>query len=723
MFELKGKYNSCKVFTDNCDNETISQLTNLLNQEYVSNSQIRIMPDTHAGAGCVIGTTMTLHNKVCCNLVGVDIGCLDKDSEILTPNGWIKISNYNGEEILIYDKASGKAFFEVPYLYLKDKCDEFYYFHTTKGLNQMLSKEHKMLIFEGYKNRGYIQKTYLAEEFYEKIINRKKADYYSVKTTFDWDCNGIDISDDILRLLIMESADGHLEIRTNGDCYTELHFRKERKILRAKELLNKCNISYKETIGTDGTTYIYFKDNRINTKDLRSLYGASKHQLEIVADEVFYWDGTIDKKRNHKNYCTTVKTNADVIQWVFACLGIRAGIYAVNDKKHPHYSTHYLVYPTKNEYVSFGENKPEKIKSEDGYKYCFTTSTGFFVMRRNNCISITGNCGMLTIKLKEKRVNLPELDSVIKKYVPSGGEIHEEAIAYSNIENLACAKYVNIERAYKSLGSLGGGNHFLEIDKSESGDLYLVIHTGSRHLGLEVCNYYQEAGYKALQDKATGGSYQDFADALIKKLKAEGKQKEISKELAKLKTEFKSKSPSIPYELAYVEGENFKNYIHDMKIMQEHAEINRATIAKIILKKAKLHEVERFETVHNYIDTENMILRKGSVSAQKGEKILIPMNMRDGSLICIGKGNPDWNFSAPHGAGRLMSRSKAKESISMNDFKKSMEGIYTSCVNASTIDESPMAYKPMDEIVENIQDTAEIVDIVKPIYNFKASEM
>lgn len=339
-----------------------------------------------------------------------------------------------------------------------------------------------------------------------------------------------------------------------------------------------------------------------------------------------------------------------------------------------------------------------------------------------NLVGCDISCGMLTVKLKEKRINLPELDSVIRKYVPSGAEIHEEAVAYSNIEDLVCAKYVNIERAYRSLGSLGGGNHFIEVNQTKSGELYLVIHTGSRHLGIEVCDYYQEAGYKALQDKATGGSYQDFADTLIQRLKAEGRQKEISKELAKLKAEFKSKTPSIPYELSYVEGENFKNYIHDIKIMQEHASINRATIAKIILKKAKLHEVERFETVHNYIDTDNMILRKGSVSAQKGEKILIPMNMRDGSLICIGKGNPDWNYSAPHGAGRLMSRSKAKESISMNEFKKSMNGIYTSCVNKSTIDESPMAYKPMEEIMENIQDTAEIVEVIKPIYNFKASE-
>lgn len=339
-----------------------------------------------------------------------------------------------------------------------------------------------------------------------------------------------------------------------------------------------------------------------------------------------------------------------------------------------------------------------------------------------NLVGVDIGCGMTTIKLKEKKLNLPELDSVIKKYVPSGFKIHEEAIADSPIDELCCAKYVDLDKAYKSLGSLGGGNHFIEIDKDEDGNLYLVIHTGSRHLGLEVCNYYQEAGYQALKEKFRGGSLKDLSKELIDRLKAEGKTKEISKQLEILKDEYNKKNITIPYELSYVEEQNFSDYIHDMKIMQQHAEINRATIAKLIMKKAKLHEVERFETIHNYIDTENMILRKGAISAQLGEKVLIPMNMRDGSLICIGKGNPDWNYSAPHGAGRLMSRSQAKNKISMSDFKKSMEGIYTTCVNTSTIDESPMAYKPIEEILENIQDTVDVINIIKPIYNFKASE-
>jgi RNA-splicing ligase RtcB len=340
-----------------------------------------------------------------------------------------------------------------------------------------------------------------------------------------------------------------------------------------------------------------------------------------------------------------------------------------------------------------------------------------------NLVGVDIGCGMICVKLKEKRIDLPKLDSVIRKYVPSGFEIHEEAICdASPIEDLRCTKYVNLDRAMKSLGTLGGGNHFIEVDKDSDDNLWLVVHTGSRHLGIEVCDYYQEMGYKRLSEKASGGSLKEKSDELIKKLKSEGRDKEISKSLEKLRAEYKASNISIPQALAYVEGQDFDDYLHDMDLVQQHAVINRVTIVHQIIKNMKFHVVDEFTTIHNYIDVDNMILRKGSVSAQLGEKLIIPMNMRDGSLICIGKGNPDWNYSAPHGAGRLMSRSQAKESISMSDFKKSMEGIYSTSVSRSTIDESPMVYKPMQEIIDNVKDTVDIVDIIKPIYNFKAGE-
>lgn len=346
-----------------------------------------------------------------------------------------------------------------------------------------------------------------------------------------------------------------------------------------------------------------------------------------------------------------------------------------------------------------------------------------------NLVGVDIGCGMLAIKLKEKRVDLTKLDSVIRKYIPSGGSVHEETredYTSLRVDNLRCFGKAKIrpDLAYKSVGTLGGGNHFIELDKDSNGDLWLVIHTGSRHLGIEVCNYYQDLAYIKIKDAYNNGSKKEKIDKVINKLKAEGKQREISKELEKFNKSYREEKPPISHELAYVQGEDFDDYIHDMDLVQKHAVCNRAEIARVILKYAKLHEVERFETIHNYIDTKNMILRKGSVSAQAGELLLIPMNMRDGSLLCRGKGNPDWNYSAPHGAGRLMSRSEAKQSISMSEFKKTMSdaGIYSTSVNKSTIDESPMAYKPMQEIIDNIGDTVEIVNIIKPVYNFKAGE-
>ena len=337
-----------------------------------------------------------------------------------------------------------------------------------------------------------------------------------------------------------------------------------------------------------------------------------------------------------------------------------------------------------------------------------------------NLVGVDIGCGMLTIKLAEKNIDLPMLDSVINRYVPAGFDIHDVAKASSHVDQIYAP--VDVDKALKSLGTLGGGNHFIEVDKDEDENLYLVIHSGSRHLGIEVCDYYQNLAYENLKKNAAGGDIKEQRKKLIESLTKEGRKKELSKELKRLNDEYKTTTVDVPYELAYVTGKAFEDYIHDMKLAQEHAKINRRTMADIILKHAKLHEVESFDTIHNYIDTDHMILRKGSISARAGEKVLIPMNMRDGSLVCIGKGNDDYNQSAPHGAGRLMSRSKAKDNISMKEFKDSMAGIYTTSVDTSTIDEAPMAYKPVEEILANIKDTVDVVSIIKPIYNYKAHD-
>lgn len=332
-----------------------------------------------------------------------------------------------------------------------------------------------------------------------------------------------------------------------------------------------------------------------------------------------------------------------------------------------------------------------------------------------NLVGVDIGCGMETIKVKESHIELQKLDKLIYERIPSGFNVREKTHRYFNevnLEDLFCYKYIDLRRAEKSLGTLGGGNHFIEANKDDEGNIYIVVHSGSRHLGLEVANYYQEEGFKQLNDS----SKKDI-DNLIRDLKAQGREREIEKNIAALKN---VKKTNIPRQLAYVSEELFTQYIHDMKIVQRYAELNRQAMMDEIVKGMKVHVIEQFTTIHNYIDTEAMILRKGAVSARKDEKLLIPINMRDGSLICVGKGNDDWNQSAPHGAGRLMSRSAAKESFTVSEFKSQMRGIYTTSVNKDTLDECPMAYKGMDDIVNNIGDTADIVQIIKPIYNFKA---
>lgn len=332
-----------------------------------------------------------------------------------------------------------------------------------------------------------------------------------------------------------------------------------------------------------------------------------------------------------------------------------------------------------------------------------------------NLVGVDIGCGMETIKIKESHIELQKLDKLIYEKIPSGFNVREKTHRYFddiNLEDLFCYKYIDPRRAEKSLGTLGGGNHFIEANKDDDGNIYVVVHSGSRHLGLEVANYYQVEGYKSLN-----GSTKKDIDNLIADLKDQGKEREIQKSILALKN---TKRTNIPRQLAYVYGELFEQYIHDMKIVQRYAELNRQAMMDEIVKGMKVHVIEQFTTIHNYIDTEAMILRKGAVSARESEKLLIPINMRDGSLICVGKGNDNWNQSASHGAGRLMSRSVAKESFTVSEFKKQMSGIYITSVNKETLDECPMAYKGMKDIVNNIRDTVDIVQIIKPIYNFKA---
>lgn len=337
-----------------------------------------------------------------------------------------------------------------------------------------------------------------------------------------------------------------------------------------------------------------------------------------------------------------------------------------------------------------------------------------------NIVGVDIGCGMLCVELGNIELNLEKLDNIINEHIPAGRNIREQKlIDFEKINELYCLRELKESKKFnRAIGTLGGGNHFIEIDIDDEDNKYLVIHTGSRNLGKQVADYYQD-----LAVEVCSGKEEMFKkkEKIIKEYKEQGRKSEIQQALKDLEKEYKNNNPNLPKDLCYLEGKYREMYLHDMKICQEYASLNRCYIARTILLNMGMQIYQKhFETIHNYISFEDNIVRKGAISAKKGEKVLIPINMRDGSIIAVGKGNEDWNNSAPHGAGRIMSRMKAKETFKLDDFKESMKGIYTTSVVEETIDEAPFVYKPMQEIIDNIQDTVEIQKIIKPIYNFKA---
>lgn len=334
------------------------------------------------------------------------------------------------------------------------------------------------------------------------------------------------------------------------------------------------------------------------------------------------------------------------------------------------------------------------------------------------CSVYCANLGKLNLSNKR----LADLDKFIRENIPSGMNVNDSnhSVGFDKLQDLKMYSALrNVEHLHRSIGSLGSGNHYLELDKDTSGNIYLCIHTGSRNLGQQVCKFYQAMAIEDCNVKSE--EVKSKSEQLIAEYKEALRHKEIKDAIRELREKFAS-AKKIPYDLCYLEGSHRDDYLHDMKICQEFAVKNREEIAKRILGFLKVDPIESFHTVHNYIDFEDNIIRKGAIRCNKGEKVIIPLNMASGSIIGIGKGNEDWNCSGPHGAGRLMSRKQAKQSVSMDDFKESMEGVFTTSVNESTLDESPMAYKPADEIIELVKDTVDIIEVIKPLYNYKHSE-
>ena len=335
-----------------------------------------------------------------------------------------------------------------------------------------------------------------------------------------------------------------------------------------------------------------------------------------------------------------------------------------------------------------------------------------------NIVGVDIGCGMYTVNIGRERIDFEKFDEAAH-FVPSGFDVWEGRQERFDLTQLICCRELkDSKRIQRSIGTLGGGNHFIEIDRSNDGTNYLVIHSGSRNLGLQVANFYQNLAIDLDKGKE---EYFNKRDEIIRTYKEQGRRTEIQEALKKLNWEQKNKENSTPEDLCFLYGKYLDDYLHDIKICQDFARKNREKIAEVLLNRTGITGRASFHTIHNYIDTEEMILRKGAIAAHKGERVLIPINMRDGSVLAVGKGNSEWNYSAPHGAGRIMSRQSAKEKLNINDYKKTMEGIYTTSINEKTLDEAPMAYKSLEDIIDVISESVDIIEIIKPVYNFKSS--
>lgn len=336
-----------------------------------------------------------------------------------------------------------------------------------------------------------------------------------------------------------------------------------------------------------------------------------------------------------------------------------------------------------------------------------------------NIVGVDIGCGMYTVKLADKHPDFEKIDEICH-YIPSGMNVWSGRMERFDLTALRCYRSLrDTRRLERSLGTLGGGNHFIEIDKASDGTFYLVIHSGSRNLGKQTAEIYQKL---AVDLHAGKEDYYIRREEIIRTYKAEGRRREIQAALKELEKEYTDRLPDIPEDLCWLYGTFLEDYLHDVEICQMFARRSRERMAEIILERTGMTSIEAFHTIHNYIDTEEMILRKGAIAAHAGEKVLIPINMRDGSVLAVGRGNPEWNCSAPHGAGRVMSRGEAKRSLSLEEYRASMQGIYTTSVNESTLDEAPMAYKSLEDIMDVIHESVDVVDIIRPVYNFKAAE-
>lgn len=672
----------------------LNQLRNIAKLPPVD--RVAVMPDVHLGKGATVGSVIAMRNAVSPSAVGVDIGCLDAETEFLSPSGWVRISEWDGHEILGYDPESDVAKFTVPEKYIDLPCDKFYHFKNSKGMDQMLSEDHRILVFQGYKSRGYTHSVMSPSGLASRSLEKG---YYCTKASFLSGNEGADISDDMLRVEVMVQADGRVR-RTSLGNRVELHFRRDRKIIRAQHLLDAAGIQHTVRRESSGSTRIAFTlPHTYGNKDFASLYRASAAQLKIIVDECLHWDG---HRGYRSHYTQTDKSAVDFIQYAFAATGTRASLYSPGRQKN-HHNDVWMVIPTKNSMVGYCE--PEIVPSVNGRKYCFTVETGFFVARRNGHIFTTGNCGVSATLTSLTADDLPDdlhyLRSAVESKIPVGFNSHERTpkverlgltrAPFTALWNASKSLRSDVSnalntRAHRQLGTLGGGNHFLEVCLDESDRVWLTLHSGSRNIGKELAERHITVA-KGLPHNV------DLPDR----------------------------------DLAYfVSGTaEMDAYMYDLTWAQEYARLNRevmlALFKRVIADQfAEVSFSEHVSVHHNYVGKETVdgqefiVTRKGAIRAGGGELAMIPGSMGTGSYIVRGLGNQDSLFSASHGAGRKMSRSAAKRTFNVDDLAVQTAGIECR-KDSGVVDEIPGAYKDISRVIKAQDNLVEVVSHLRTI--------
>jgi len=688
-----------KLWVSNLEASALEQAENLANLPFAF-KHIALMPDAHAGYGMPIGGVLATKNVVVPNAVGVDIGCVDSETEFLSPTGWVKISEYSNEKVMQYDPTTGLANFIEPTAYIKLPCDKFVEIKTKYGVDQKLSLDHRCLVY-AYDRSNAFSKFFVesAESIYNKHVKLKNGYRHKINTTFvPIDLPGIALTDEELRVMVMCCADGHIDKKK-----IILRFKKERKIERCELLLLSAKIDFKKTKREDITSFSIYPP--ILKKGLHQFWNANLSQLKIISDEVIHWDG------NQKDQCfyTSKKLEADFIQYVFSATGYR-GVLIKDNRTNEKYDPGYRVFRHKNIKVGINGVPKSEIKivhESNSFKYCFTVPSSFLVLRRGNNVFITGNCGMCAVKTSMTRISDSELKRIvgeIRKVVPVGFGGHQKidedyikSLMPKSLEsNDAWTYWVTEDHYWRSLyqlGTLGSGNHFIEIQKDTDGYIWAMIHSGSRNLGKVVADHYNKVAIE-LNSKY-------FSD--------------VPKE----------------WQLAFLplESDEAINYLKEMQYCVEYAFANRKLmmdrVIEILLDSpySGAEAEPMINIAHNYARMEHhfgenvLVHRKGATSARLGEIGIIPGSQGTKSYIVRGLGNKDSFESCSHGAGRKMGRKEAQRTLDLQTEIDILnkQGIVHGIRNVSDLDEAPSVYKNIDEVMENQKDLVEIVTELRPI--------